>query len=121
MIEYLRKNRGFYNISAIEVACNIPKGLLRNVLNSGKNMPDKYIPFIEELFVGLGYSSKDNAASKSVKEVPKKVTKKVTKYIPLTRDYRHLMRGRYTNGEETIVPEKVDGRLCFPRGHVVYG
>ena len=118
MIEYLRKNRGFYNISAIEVACKIPKGLLRNVLNSGKNMPDKYIPFIEELFVGLGYSSKDNAASKSVKEASKKVAR--GDYIPLTMDYRHLMRGRYTNGEETIVPERVDGKLCFPRGHVVY-
>jgi len=88
------ENQKYFNLSAIETACNIPRGVLLSSIKGLRKLPTKHADKLNEFLTGL--IACDKIEPKEIKEVIKPIIK------PLPRvkqsdinNYQLLFSGNY--------------------------
>ena len=119
------ENKSYFNISQVEVACDIPSGVLRGVVAGTRKLPDKYVDSLDKFIVGLlGDVSevvRTDVPLKEKKVAAKVENKKSEEGIPEGYEkmraghWRHIMAGVYTDGRRNIKPLKIGDEMYVPK------
>jgi len=88
-----KENYKYFNLSAIEIACNIPARTIIQAINGNRSLPTKHADKLNEFLTGL--------IACDIKQ-PNQETKEIIKPLPRVKsininEYQLLLSGKYRN------------------------